>query len=34
VNLQKEEDYNIGIQFASNDKEKEASLSEFVESIK
>ncbi len=32
--LQKEEDYNIGIQFISNDKEREESLSKFVESIK
>ena len=32
--LQKEKDCNIGIQFISNDKEREASLSKFVESIK
>ena len=32
--LQKKEDCNIGIQFISNDKEREASLSKFVESIK
>ena len=32
--LQKEKDYNVGIQFISNDKEREKTLSEFVESIK
>ncbi|MFH1905106.1 MAG: PilZ domain-containing protein [bacterium] len=31
--LQKEKDYDIGIQFVSNDKEREVSLSKFVESI-
>ncbi len=30
----KEEDYNIGIQFIPNDKEREVSLTRFVESIK
>ncbi|MFH1905162.1 MAG: serine/threonine-protein kinase [bacterium] len=32
--LQKKEDCNIGIQFVSNDKEGEGSLSKFMESIK
>ncbi|MDO9465082.1 MAG: serine/threonine-protein kinase [bacterium] len=32
--LHKKEDCNIGIQFVSNDKEREESLSKFVESIK
>jgi len=31
--LQKEKDCNIGIQFVSNDREREVSLSKFVESI-
>ena len=32
--LHKKEDYNIGIQFISNDKETETSLSRFIDEIK
>ncbi|MBU0477435.1 fructose PTS transporter subunit IIA [bacterium] len=32
--LQKKEDYNIGIQFISNDKETETALSRFIDEIK
>ncbi|MFH1905332.1 MAG: fructose PTS transporter subunit IIA [bacterium] len=32
--LQKKEDYNIGIQFSSNDKETETALSRFIDEIK
>ena len=32
--LQKKEDYNIGIQFISNDKEAETALSRFIDEIK
>ncbi|MBU0478152.1 PilZ domain-containing protein [bacterium] len=32
--LQKEEDYNIGIQFISNDEKMKACLSRFIKSIR
>ncbi|MCK5595103.1 PilZ domain-containing protein [bacterium] len=32
--LQKEENYNIGMQFTNNDKEREEALCEFLKSIK